>query len=176
MFARGLRDRFQVDDLEKRIARRFDPDHSRVLLDRRFEARRIRQIDISKIEIRGATPNFFEKTKCAAVKIVADDDVRSAFEQIERGRHGRQTRRECKAARAAFQIGDAFFVGEPGRINRARIIVAFVLAGTFLDVGRCCVNRRHDRARRRIRLLAGVNRAGRELVLSLHVDLFECAR
>ena len=46
-----------------------------------------------------------------------------------------------------------------------------MFARTFLDVGRCCVNRRHDRAGRRIRLLPGVNRARGELLLFLHVDL-----
>ena len=108
------------------------------------------------------------KSECSAVKIVADHDVRAAVQRVERGCHRRQTGGECPAARAAFQIGDATFVGEPRRIDRARVIVAFVLAGTFLDVGRRGVNRRHDRAGRRIRFLAGVNRAGGKLLLFSH--------
>src|SRR6202030_2125605 len=63
VFARDLRDRFQIDDFEERIARRFDPNHSRVLFDRRLKARYVGKIDISEIEIRGATSNFFEKAK-----------------------------------------------------------------------------------------------------------------
>ena len=70
-----------------------------------------------------------------------------------------------KSARAAFQIGNAFFVGEPGRIDRARVIVAFVFARAFLDVCRCGVNRRHDRAGGRVGLLTGVNGARGEVVL-----------
>src|SRR5207302_10712722 len=75
---------------------------------------------------------------------------------------------ERKPARAAFKIGDAFFVSGPGRIDRARIIVALVFARTFLDVGRRQVNRRHDRAGGRVGLLASVNGAGGEVVLLLH--------
>src|SRR2546421_5609087 len=98
--------------------------------------------------------------------------MRSTFEQIERSRHGGESGSECKTACAAFEIGDALFVSKPGRIDRARIIVAFMFARTFLDVSRCCVNRRHDRAGGRIGLLTGVNRAGGELVLFLHLNLF----
>ena len=49
VFARDFRDRFQIDDFEQRIARRLDPNHPRVLLDRRLKARRVGKIDISKI-------------------------------------------------------------------------------------------------------------------------------
>ena len=136
VFARNFRDRFQIDDFEQRIARRFDPNHSRVLFDRRLKARCVGKIDISKIEIRGATPDFFEQTKRAAIEIIADDNVRSAFEQIERGRHGGESGSKGKTAGAALEIGNAFFVSKPGRIDRARIIVAFVFARTFLDIGR----------------------------------------
>ena len=137
MFARDLRDRFQVDNFQERIARRFDPNHSRVFLDRRFEARRIREIDISEIEIGRSAADFFEQTKCSAIKIVANDDVRTAVDELERGGHGGETGSECKTPRSAFEIGDTFFVSEPGRIDRARVIVAFMFARTFLDVGRC---------------------------------------
>ena len=37
VLARDFRDRFEVDQLEQRIARRFDPHHARVGLDRFFE-------------------------------------------------------------------------------------------------------------------------------------------
>src|SRR5207245_9844563 len=82
VLARDLRDRFEINDFEQRIARRFDPNHSRVLFDRVFEARRVGKIDISKIEVRGTTPNFFEKAKRPAVEIVTDNAVRTSFERI----------------------------------------------------------------------------------------------
>ncbi len=37
VLARDLRDRFEINDFEQRIARRFDPHHSRVFFDRRLE-------------------------------------------------------------------------------------------------------------------------------------------
>src|SRR4030095_6524274 len=86
VLTRNLRDRFQVDDFQKWIARRLDPNHPRVFLDRFLEARRVGQIDIGKLETGGLFSNFVEQTECAAVKIVADDNMRTAFKQIERGR------------------------------------------------------------------------------------------
>ena len=71
------------------------------------------------------------KAEGAAVKIVAHNDVRAAVERLERGRHRRQTGSKGPAARAAFQIGDATLVGAAGRIDRARVIVAFVPARDF---------------------------------------------
>src|SRR2546429_804599 len=76
---------------------------------------------------------------------------------------------EAKAhPRSAFQIGDAFFVSEPRRINRARVIEAFVFAWTFLHVGGCCVDRRDDRAGGWIGFLSGMDGARRELELLFH--------
>src|SRR5205814_9976634 len=54
----------------------------------------------------------------------------------------------------------------------AGIIVAFVLAGTFLDVGRGLIDRHHDRASRGIRRLAGVNDARRDVVLFFHEGIW----
>src|SRR5205807_339122 len=79
--------------------------------------------------------------------------------------------RKREAARTAFQIGNTLFVRKPGRVDRARVIVAFMLPRTFLHIRRGRVNRRHDGASCRIRFLAGVDRAGSKLVLFLHVDL-----
>ena len=42
VFARDLRDRFQVDNFQERIARGLDPNHARVLLDRLLQTRRVR--------------------------------------------------------------------------------------------------------------------------------------
>ena len=61
------------------------------------------------------------------------------------------------------------FERRPRRVLRPRVLVALVLAERLLDVGRGLVDRRDDRAGRRIGLLAGVNadraetRARREL-------------
>src|SRR6266513_5993039 len=75
-FPRDLRDRFEVDDFEKRIAGRLDPNHARVFLDRFFEARRVGKIDISEFETGRLFSDFIEKSKRASIEIVADDNVR----------------------------------------------------------------------------------------------------
>ena len=95
---------------KQRIARRLDPNHPGIGLDRFFELGRVSEIDEGEIEIGGAAPDFFEKPECSAVKIVACDNVRTAVEGIKRGRHGREPGGKGPAARTAFQIGDAFFV------------------------------------------------------------------
>ena len=74
---------------------------------------------------------FSNKPEGAAVKIVAHDDMRAAVDHLERGRHRGETGSEGQPARSAFEIGDATFVGEPGRIDRARVIVAFVSSRGF---------------------------------------------
>src|SRR6266702_940585 len=53
-------DRFQIDQLEQRIARSLDPHHPGVRLDRASEIFRIGQIDVGKIEISRAASNFLE--------------------------------------------------------------------------------------------------------------------
>src|ERR1700737_4469999 len=74
-FACNLRDPFQIYNCEQRIARRLDPNHPRILFNCRFKATCFGKIDISEIEIRGTTPDFFEKSESAAIKVVADDEM-----------------------------------------------------------------------------------------------------
>ena len=61
-----------------------------------------------------------------------------------------------------FEIGDAALPRHARRIARARVVVALVHARARLRIGRGRVDRRHHRARRGIRRLAGVNAAGAE--------------
>src|SRR6266478_6548449 len=133
-FARTLRDFFEIDDFKQRIARSFDPNHACVWLYCVCEPVRIGEIDISEVEIRRATADFFEKPERAAIEIVADDDVRTTIEQVERGGHRGQSRGKGKATRSAFEVSDAFFVCEARWIDGARVIVALVLARAFLNV------------------------------------------
>src|SRR5205814_8643931 len=85
LLARNFRDRFEIDQFEEWIARRLDPHHARVRFDLTFEPAGIGQIDIGEIEIGGATPHLSDKTKCAAVKIVAHDNMGADIERIESG-------------------------------------------------------------------------------------------
>src|SRR6478735_5606831 len=54
-FARDLRYRVEIDQLEQRITRGLDPHHARVWFDCALDIFRIAQIDIGKIKIRRAT-------------------------------------------------------------------------------------------------------------------------
>ena len=63
------------------------------------------------------------------------------------------------AVGCGFEIGDAALVRLPGRVMRPGVLVALVPAGALLDVSRSCVDGRHDRARRRVGVLAAVDHA-----------------
>ena len=60
VLTRNFRDRVEVDQLQQRIAGRFDPNHARVWFDCALEIRSIGQIDVAKIKIRRATAHFVE--------------------------------------------------------------------------------------------------------------------
>ena len=168
--ARDLCDRFQINQLQQRVARRFDPNHARIWFDGTLEIFAVGQIDISKIKIGRTAAHSVEQAERASVKIVACDNMRAAFEQLQRGGDCGQAGCKCEPARAAFQIGNASFVGKPRWINRARIIVAFVLSRAFLDIRRCRINWSHHCAGRWIRLLPGMYRARGEALLLFHLD------
>src|SRR5207302_3799992 len=85
--ARGFCDRFEIDQFEQWIARRLNPDHARVWLDRVLESVCVRQIDKGEIEISGTATHLFEKAERSAVKIVAHDNVRTAVDCVEGGGH-----------------------------------------------------------------------------------------
>src|SRR5882724_487656 len=133
-FARSLRDLFEINDFQQRIARSFNPNHAGVWLDCACEPAGIGEIDVSKVEVCGATPDFFEESERAAVEIITDDHMRTAIEQIERCGHGSKTRGKGKAARTAFEVSDAFFVRKARWIDGTGVIIALMFARTLLNV------------------------------------------
>src|SRR5690606_25104252 len=110
-----------------------------------------------------------EQPEGAAVEIVHGDDVIAAVQQLQQGRGRRHARGKGEAARAGLEIGDAIFIRKARRVVRARVLEALVLARARLHVGRGLVDRRHDRASGRIRMLAGMNAASGETLLTLVV-------
>src|SRR5262249_59602934 len=72
-FARDLRDRVKIDQLEQRIARGLDPNHARVCFDCPLKIFRVGQIDIGEIKIGRAPAYAIEQAECAAIQIVAPD-------------------------------------------------------------------------------------------------------
>ena len=132
--ARDFRDRFQINEFQQRITRRFDPNHARVCLNCALEIFRVSQIDIRKIKLRRAAPHSIKQSKCAAVKVIAGYDMRAAVEHLEHGRHRSEAGCKGEPARSAFQIGNALFIGQPRRIDRPRVIVTFMFSRAFLHV------------------------------------------
>src|SRR5436309_13117903 len=79
VFARRLRDFCEIDDLKQWVARSFNPNHERVWSDRGIELFRIGEIDVGKVEVGGARPDFLEKSERVTIQILTDDLVRTAF-------------------------------------------------------------------------------------------------
>jgi hypothetical protein len=127
--------RFQISQSQKRIGRRFQPDHLRVRLDRLFCVG-----DIGRIHERKLNPvaleHFVEDAICAAVHIFAYDDVITLRQQIHNGVRRAQTGAEAQTVRAALQRRQAGFQRTARRVLRARVLVAFVPSSscTYVDV------------------------------------------
>jgi len=101
--ARDRADRLQVDDLQGRVGRSFDPDQFRVRLDRGLERGRIGQVDEAEIQPRAAPPHALEQAIAAAVDVVHRDNMITAVEQLQQGRGRRQSGGKGEAAGAALQ-------------------------------------------------------------------------
>src|SRR5436190_11217543 len=95
-------------------------------------------------------------------------DMRSAVQRLEHGTDRGHAGSEREAGVAAFELGKACFECIARRIARARVVVALMLAGARLRIGRGGVDRRHHRAGARIGLLAGVHDLRVELHLFCH--------
>jgi hypothetical protein len=89
--ARDFRDRFQVDQLQERIARGLHPDHARIGAHRLLDRCRIGHIDEGEIEVRRAATHPLEQAERAAVEVITHHDVRTAIQSVK----GRGHRREA---------------------------------------------------------------------------------
>src|SRR6516162_9192020 len=95
------------------------------------------------------------------------------FEQRRDGADGGHARREREPGRAALDVGDVSLERLAGRVLRTCVLVALVFPELFLYVGGRLINRRDDRAGRRVGLLAGVQttRAESRVFWELHDPL-----
>ena len=161
-------DRLDVGHDQARVGRRLEPHQPRALGDRgahRVEIRRINRRD-GEIEAR---EDAIQQAERAAVDIERDDDlvVRPQV-RVQHRVLGGEARREDRAVRDAFEIGEDLFEPLARRIVGARIVEAQIDAGAFLLVGRGLIDRRDQRAGRRIARLGGMNGAGREMHFRFH--------
>ena len=77
---RELRQRRQIGEFQKRVARGFNPQHAGVGANGMLHGRQIRRIDVGKFQVRALPANAFEQAKCSAVKVVPGDDMRSRIQ------------------------------------------------------------------------------------------------
>ena len=152
-----------VDDVERRVRRRLEPDELRPLVEVLGEPGR----DLLRREEREAIPlrlvHLREHAVDAAVHVVHGDDVIARREQVHERRHRTEPGGERASVRGALERGDALLERRPRRVRDPRVVVALVDADRVLHVRRGLVDRRRDRARRRVRLLSLVDRAGLEV-------------
>ena len=66
---------------------------------------------------------------------------------------------KCITSFTTFEVRYTTLVSHACRILRTTVFIAFVYPGAILNIGRCRIDRRHDRTRRRIRRLTSVNSA-----------------
>ena len=99
----------------------------------------------------------------AAVDVGDQDDALAGIDEVHDRRRRAEARRERDAVVGALERREALLQRRPRRVRDARVVVALVHADRLLHVRRRLVDRRRHRARRRIGLLAVVDRAGLEV-------------
>ena len=129
-----LRQRRDIDDLQKRVGRRFDPDESRLRRNDLFEPGNCRIIRVPSDE----APVFeyaLEQPDRPAVEVGRGGHFIAGFQQRRKDGVGRgQPGSERQAALAPFNRGQARLQCGPRRIAAARVFVALVLAEPGLRV------------------------------------------
>ena len=99
----------------------------------------------------------------AAVDVVHADDVVAGVEQVHDRRRRAEARRERVTVRGVLERGEALLERRSRRVRDARVVVALVHADRLLRERGGLVDRRRHRARRRVGLLAGMDRARLEV-------------
>ena len=153
---RDLARRREIGQPHHRVGRRLEQQEARRRLDRRRDRVHVARVHVAR---RDALPrqDLLEQAIGAAVGVVADDGVVADLEERGHGADGRHARGEGVAGRAALERGDVGLERGARRVLGAGVFVALVLAQRLLHVGRRLVDRRDDRACRRVGLLAGVD-------------------
>ncbi len=119
----------------------------------------VARVDVGEARARAAE-DLVEQAEGAAVEVVAGDDVIARVEQCAaRAVVAATPAANAKPSVAALERRQVRLEREAGRVVRARVLEALVLARARLRVGRGQEDRRHHRAGGRIGRLAGVDRA-----------------
>ncbi len=144
-----------------RVGRRFGKDHPRVIAHGCRNVVRVGGVGEGVVDTEAAQDLGAQPIR-APVGNIRDDGVRAGFEECEhRCEYRTHASAETGAVDAALEIGEFEFERLDCRVARAR--VGESLAQVFIDrrlhVGRRLIDRREDRAGRRIRRDAGMDLA-----------------
>src|SRR5690606_13341242 len=94
------RNRLDVDDFQRRVGRRLDPEHAGLRCDRGLDGGGVGQVDEAEVQARAAPADAFEQAVAATVEVVHGDHVVATVEELEHGRGRGQARSEGEAAAA----------------------------------------------------------------------------
>jgi hypothetical protein len=153
--------RADVDDVQQRVRRGFDPDHAGPLVQPRRQIRElgrrhvVEEVALRLVDLRGHPVD-------APVDVRDEDDALSRVDEVHQGRRRAEARGEGGAVLGVLQRRERRLQRRPRRVRDARVVVALVDADRLLHVRRRLVDRRDDRAGRRVRLLTDVDRPGLE--------------
>ena len=161
---RELRHGRDVDDGERGIGRRLDPHHRGAACHARAVRVEVGEIG-NAVLARPRREHLRDQPERAAVRVVGEQHAVAGREQPQHRVLRGHAAREREAARRAFERRDARFVRGAGGIAAAGVLEPGVLAHRALRERRRQVDRRHDRAGLRVRVLPHVDGAGLETVL-----------
>ena len=151
----GLAD---VDDVQHRVRRRLDPDELHLVVEVRGEVvvelgrRHVGEaVALRLVDLRGHPVD-------AAVDVRDQHDALARVDEVhQRGRRA-EARAERDAVLRVLEARERDLQRRAGRVRDAGVVVALVHADRLLHERRGLVDRRDDRAGRRVGLLPGVDR------------------
>ncbi|MND58802.1 hypothetical protein D3C80_499720 [compost metagenome] len=160
--ATPLGDRDQISEAEQRIARRLHPDHTGVVLQRRFKRLQVAEVDKAETVTGAAPANPFKKAEGAAVQVVAGDNMSTGIQQFEDVGNGCEPRGKGERLGTALKVRDTTLQRPARRVVRTAVIQALVHARALLGIGGIGIDRRHQGPGGRVRALSGMDYAGGE--------------
>ncbi len=158
--------RADVDDVQQRVRRRLDPDEPSCA--RRGAPRGssnssagdvVEAVALRLVDLRDHPVD-------AAVDVVDSDDALARVDEVHDRRRRAEPEENAIPCSAPSSEARQRLERVARRVRDARVVVALVLADRLLHVGRGLVDRRDDRAGRRVGLLAGVDGSGLEVHLA----------
>src|SRR5918999_974427 len=139
-----LGDRLEVEDLQKRVGRRFGYDQSGFFFKLALQLLKVGHIDGRESNPQ-VTEDFGEQAIGSAVDVVGDQYPVSGYEgQGERGNRC-HSGPECERVFGPFKRSETRFERLPGGIVRSGVLKSFVFRYTFLNKCRCLIER-NDRS------------------------------